>query len=120
MFKQQVNANQNPIKKNTKKNNNPNNENKESNKQKNDTNKQYNDSSKQFKSSRGNVPLKNIKFKKILNKDFYQKRVPKMIAEKTSNFFNRLSQVTGREVEKILKIFGIKDINQATPTDTLH
>ena len=25
-----------------------------------------------------------------------------------------------KEVEKILKIFGIKDINQATPTDTLH
>lgn len=42
-------------------------------------------------------------FKKILDPEFYKNRVPKMIAEKTSKFFNRLSTTTGQAIEKLLK-----------------
>jgi len=41
-------------------------------------------------------------FKKILDPEFYKNRVPKMIAEKTSRFFNRLSNVTGKEVDIVV------------------
>jgi len=42
-------------------------------------------------------------FKKILNPEFYKNRVPKMIAEKTSKFFNRLSNVTGKTVDTVVR-----------------
>jgi len=41
-------------------------------------------------------------FKKILDPEFYQNRVPKMIAEKTSKFFNRLSNVTGSQIDDLI------------------
>jgi hypothetical protein len=41
-------------------------------------------------------------FKKILDPEFYQNRVPKMIAEKTSKFFNRLSNVTGSHIDDLI------------------
>ena len=41
-------------------------------------------------------------FQKVLDPEFYQNRVPKMIAEKTSQFFNRLTDVTGKSVQRII------------------
>lgn len=69
-------------------------------------------------------------FNKITDKDFFQNRVPKMIAEKTSQFFNRLSQTTGKEVDNLIKvkykdssvfIGDLKnDINEIVPPETKY
>ena len=42
-------------------------------------------------------------WKKILNPEFYKGRVPKLIAQKMNNFFSRLSDVTGKTVERVIK-----------------
>jgi hypothetical protein len=41
-------------------------------------------------------------FKKILDSEFFKNRVPKMIAEKTSKFFNRLSNTTGQQIDDLI------------------
>lgn len=44
-----------------------------------------------------------VGFKRLLDPEFYKNRVPKMIAEKTSKFFNRLSKTTGEAIENLLQ-----------------
>ena len=42
-------------------------------------------------------------WKRILNPEFYKGRVPKLIAQKMSTFFNRLTDVTGKTVSRVIK-----------------
>ncbi len=56
-------------------------------------------------------------FGKILNPEFNQGRVPKTIAEKTSKFFNRLSNTTGKAIDDLLQSPDLK--NSVTDVSTL-
>lgn len=43
-------------------------------------------------------------WKRILDPEFWQRRVPFMIADKMDKFFSRLTNVTGKRVEKAIKV----------------